>query len=170
LTAAVWAKLLAWIGHGLRCLWRYISSEEWPTALSTQNHPGIPTGRHHSQGAIVENMDDAETKHVIGTVLFLAVHCVARKQCHALVPRLAKAQEKPWHALSPRLRFCRSAKCESGTPQNRICLPPTNLARSSVSSCQGSHCAQQAEISRRRAIASSSASTTPNAGTRRSAI
>jgi hypothetical protein len=70
-------------------------------------------------------MDDAETKHVIGTVLFLAVHCVARKQCHALVPRLAKAQEKPWHALSPGFRFCRSAKCESGTPQNRICLPPS---------------------------------------------
>jgi hypothetical protein len=69
----------------LRCLWRYISSEEWPTALSTQTNRGILTdlslpmlfhGRDHSQEAIVENMDDAETKHVIGTVLFLAVHCV----------------------------------------------------------------------------------------------
>jgi hypothetical protein len=39
--------------------------------------PMLFHGRHHSQETIAENMDDAETKHVIGTVLFLAVHCVA---------------------------------------------------------------------------------------------
>jgi hypothetical protein len=64
----------------------YISSEEWPTALSTQTNRGIltdllfpccSTGGITRREAIVENMNDAETKHVIGTVLLLAVHCVA---------------------------------------------------------------------------------------------